>query len=87
MKKGKSLSKSKSQLERTWIEHLMYLRGIGKYKSGHDNMNVKRLKHVMYVCIILHNMILEDEGIARCQYDENEVLPNIEGVVVGTQEY
>ncbi|CAI9298423.1 unnamed protein product [Lactuca saligna] len=32
-------------------------------------------------------MILKDEGIVICQYEENEVWPNIEGVVVGTQEY
>ena len=41
----------------------------------------------MYACIILHNMILEDEGRVICRYNENEVLPNVEGVVVGTQEY
>ncbi|CAI9271330.1 unnamed protein product [Lactuca saligna] len=32
-------------------------------------------------------MILEDEGRAICRYNENEVLPNVEGVAVGTQEY
>lgn len=48
---------------------------------------VKRLQHVMYACIILHNMILEDEGRAICRYNENEGLPNVEGVAVGTQEY
>ncbi|CAI9288268.1 unnamed protein product [Lactuca saligna] len=32
-------------------------------------------------------MILEDEGRAICRYNENEVLPNVKGVVVDTQEY
>ncbi|XP_023743030.1 uncharacterized protein LOC111891185 [Lactuca sativa] len=54
---------------------------------GARSYEVKRLQHVMYACIILHNMILEDEGRAICRYNENEVLPNDEGVVVGTQEY
>ncbi|XP_042752034.1 uncharacterized protein LOC122194835 [Lactuca sativa] len=54
---------------------------------GARSYEVKRLQHVMYACIILHNMILEDEGRAICRYNENEVLPNVEGEVVGTQEY
>ncbi|CAI9262082.1 unnamed protein product [Lactuca saligna] len=32
-------------------------------------------------------MILEDEGRAICRYNVNEVLPNVEGVAIGTQEY
>ncbi|CAI9282155.1 unnamed protein product [Lactuca saligna] len=56
-------------------------------KVGARSYEVKMLQHVMYACIILHNMILEDEGRAICRYNENEVLPNIEGVAVGTQEY
>ncbi|KAL7583944.1 hypothetical protein Lser_V15G42967 [Lactuca serriola] len=54
---------------------------------GARSYEVKRLQHVMYACIILHNMILEDEGRTICRYNENEVLPNVEGVAVGTQEY
>ncbi|XP_023769787.2 uncharacterized protein LOC111918343 [Lactuca sativa] len=54
---------------------------------GARSYEVKRLQHVMYACIILHNKILEDEGRAICRYNENEVLPNVEGVAVGTQEY
>ncbi|CAI9260394.1 unnamed protein product [Lactuca saligna] len=55
--------------------------------AGAMSYEVKMLQHVMYACIILHNMILEDEGRAICQYNENEVLPNVERVVIGTQEY
>ncbi|CAI9302279.1 unnamed protein product [Lactuca saligna] len=54
---------------------------------GARSYEVKRLQHVMYACIILHNMILEDEGREICRYNENEVLPNVEGVAIGTQEY
>ncbi|XP_052625753.1 uncharacterized protein LOC128132813 [Lactuca sativa] len=49
---------------------------------GARSYEVKRLQHVMYACVILHNMILEDEGRAICRYNENEVLPNVEGVAV-----
>ena len=31
----------------------------------------KRLRHIMYACILLHNMVIEDEGRAICEYDEN----------------
>ncbi|KAL7600055.1 hypothetical protein Lser_V15G26946 [Lactuca serriola] len=54
---------------------------------GAMSCEMKRLQHVMYACIILHNMIIEDERRAICRYNENEVLPNVEGVVIGTQEY
>ncbi|CAI9301908.1 unnamed protein product [Lactuca saligna] len=32
-------------------------------------------------------MILENKGRAICRYNQNEVLPNIEGVAVGMQKY
>lgn len=36
-------------------------------------MEKAKLKVVMYACIILHNMILEDEGHATCQdYDPTD---------------
>ncbi|XP_035831908.1 uncharacterized protein LOC118480981 [Helianthus annuus] len=31
----------------------------------------KRLRYIMYACIILHNMVIEDEGRVICEYDEN----------------
>ncbi|XP_021984897.1 uncharacterized protein LOC110880744 [Helianthus annuus] len=37
----------------------------------------KTLRYCMYACILLHNMILEeDEGHAICEYDENAVEEN-----------
>ena len=30
----------------------------------------------MYACILLHNMIIEDEGRAICEFDENAVEEN-----------
>ena len=41
----------------------------------------------MYVCIILHNIIFEAEERVIYRYNENEVLPNVEGVTIGTEEY
>ena len=38
-------------------------------------MEEKKMNEVMYTCIILHNMVLEDKGNAICEYDENEVVP------------
>lgn len=38
----------------------------------------------MYACIILHNIILQDEGRVICHYDKNKVLLNVEGVAVDT---
>ncbi|KAM0037786.1 putative harbinger transposase-derived protein [Helianthus debilis subsp. tardiflorus] len=31
----------------------------------------QKLRYIMYACILLHNMIIEDEGRAICDYDEN----------------
>ncbi|XP_022008224.2 uncharacterized protein LOC110907570 [Helianthus annuus] len=36
----------------------------------------KRLRLCMYACILLHNMIIEDEGRAICEYDENTSIGN-----------
>ncbi|XP_035837148.1 protein ALP1-like [Helianthus annuus] len=36
----------------------------------------KTLRYCIYACILLHNMIFEDEGNAICEYDENAVEQN-----------
>ncbi|XP_023743492.1 uncharacterized protein LOC111891662 [Lactuca sativa] len=54
---------------------------------GARSYEVRRLQHIMYACIILHNIILEDEGRTIFRYNKNEVFSNVEGVTVGTQEY
>ena len=33
----------------------------------------KKIENIMYTCIILHNMILEDEGKTICTYVEDEI--------------
>ncbi|MFS7937260.1 hypothetical protein Hanom_Chr05g00425511 [Helianthus anomalus] len=38
----------------------------------------------MYVCILLHNMIIEDEGRTICEYDENA--PNENSVPVSVEQ-
>ncbi|KAI3800084.1 hypothetical protein L1987_35392 [Smallanthus sonchifolius] len=31
-----------------------------------------KIRNIMYACVILHNMILEDQGATTCQYNPNE---------------
>ncbi|KAL7608425.1 hypothetical protein Lser_V15G09788 [Lactuca serriola] len=50
-------------------------------------MEEKKMSEVMYTCIILHNMILEDEGSAICEYNENEIVPPTQALEVGSAEY
>ncbi|XP_023768374.1 uncharacterized protein LOC111916960 isoform X1 [Lactuca sativa] len=35
-------------------------------------MDPRKIKNTMYACIILHNMILKDEGLAICPFLEND---------------
>ncbi|XP_023729630.1 uncharacterized protein LOC111877341 [Lactuca sativa] len=34
------------------------------------NLGKEKVQEIMYPCLILHNMIIEDEGIAICAFDE-----------------
>ena len=47
-----------------------------------------KIRKVMYACIILHNMILEDEGHVICPFDENVNQANEEeDVEISEQQY
>ncbi|CAI9291112.1 unnamed protein product [Lactuca saligna] len=48
---------------------------------------VNKMSEVMYTCIILNNMILEDEGNAICEYKENGIIPLKKSFEVGSEEY
>ncbi|KAL4592541.1 hypothetical protein LXL04_005541 [Taraxacum kok-saghyz] len=63
------------------------------YDPIHDPTDLRsycdpaRFLEVMFTCMILHNMILEDEGHAICQYDENEIIPPPQPLPVASPEY
>nr|KAJ0209706.1 hypothetical protein LSAT_V11C400186250 [Lactuca sativa] len=64
-------------LKRRWQIHTVPIRF----------MEHRRISTPMHTCFILHNMILEDEGKKICCYNENESLPNAEGVCHGSETY
>lgn len=45
------------------------------------------MMEVMYTCIILHNMIIEDEGTTICDYNEHEVIPKTQQLEIGGDVY
>ncbi|XP_052620997.1 uncharacterized protein LOC128126878 [Lactuca sativa] len=47
----------------------------------------ERIKRMVLACIIMHNMIIEDEGRAICTYDPNDVVVPIEEFVPGTNAF
>ena len=48
---------------------------------------VETMQKIMYTCMTLHNMILEDEDHAICQYDPNEVIPETQAFPMGSPMY
>ncbi|XP_052622473.1 uncharacterized protein LOC111893182 [Lactuca sativa] len=50
-------------------------------------LGVEKLQEIMYTCIILHNMIIEDEGRAICAFDEEEIIPETQPIELGGEEY
>ncbi|XP_023750857.1 uncharacterized protein LOC111899222 [Lactuca sativa] len=52
-----------------------------------QSMECRRISSLMYACIILHNMILEDEERAIRHYNESENLPNVKRVGIGSEAY
>ena len=49
--------------------------------------DISTMQEVMYTCMILHNMILEDECNAICQYDADEVIPETQPIPYDSPEY
>ncbi|XP_052623592.1 uncharacterized protein LOC128128870 [Lactuca sativa] len=47
----------------------------------------KKLQEIMYTCIILDNMIIEDEGRTICAFDEEEIIPETQPIEIGGEEY
>ena len=44
-----------------------------------------KMTDVMYTCIILHNVTLEDEGNAICEYNGDEIVLSIQVCEVGSE--
>ncbi|KAL7588837.1 hypothetical protein Lser_V15G38445 [Lactuca serriola] len=51
------------------------------------NLGKEKLQEIMYTCLILHNMIIEDEGRAICAFDEEETIPETQPIKIGGEEY
>nr|KAJ0227409.1 hypothetical protein LSAT_V11C100019350 [Lactuca sativa] len=47
----------------------------------------EKLPEIMYTCLILHNMIIEDEGRTICEFDEEETIPETQPIEIGGEEY
>ncbi|XP_023732694.1 protein ALP1-like [Lactuca sativa] len=47
----------------------------------------EKMHEVMYACVILYNMIIENEGRAICEYDEEKTIPATQGIEIRGDEY
>ncbi|XP_052619882.1 uncharacterized protein LOC111903558 [Lactuca sativa] len=51
------------------------------------NLGEEKLQEIMYTCIILHNMTIEDERRTICAFDEEETIPETQPIEIGGEEY
>ncbi|XP_023765309.1 uncharacterized protein LOC111913827 [Lactuca sativa] len=56
-------------------------------KKSASYLGEEKLQEIMYTYLILHNMIIEDEGRAICVFDEEETIPEIQPIEIGGEEY
>ncbi|KAJ0522502.1 putative harbinger transposase-derived protein [Helianthus annuus] len=70
-KKGKNSLSVKKLQEKTSNVVLVFYKKWAIIQQPAHAFTPKRLRLCMYACILLHNMIIEDEGRAICEYDEN----------------
>ncbi|XP_022032538.1 uncharacterized protein LOC110933634 [Helianthus annuus] len=77
-KKGKKLPSVKMLQEKTSnVLLVFYKKKWAILEHPARAFTPKRLRLYMYACILLHNMIIEDESRAICEYDENASIGNI----------
>nr|KAJ0221891.1 hypothetical protein LSAT_V11C200087310 [Lactuca sativa] len=62
----------------TFVKSYAYLqdekRKLFKLAQEEMTLHQRKINNVLIVCVILHNMVLEDKGRAICIYNPNDVL-------------
>ena len=51
------------------------------------NLGKEKVQEIMYPCLILHNMIIEDEGRAICAFNEEETIRETQPIEIGGEKY